>query len=446
MPRRSRRHQAGAAIFALLAAVVAPVAAAGPAQAAFPGANGKVYYVANPNGDDEVYSMNADGTGSVQLTSNSAADGSAVASADGTKLAFISDRTGGPQLWTMNTDGTGQSQVASDGITTSRFLSNAVSWSPGDRIFYSNSADEIVSVNPDGTNVSHLGLTGFDPVVSPDGSQLAYIVVDPDTETTNAWVADSDGTDAAQVTQYSTAQSGVFSPDWAPDGDRIAFMQDVSGSQKIVSYPPGGGSALDYTTGPSPVLPQWSPDGTKIAYVLASDNTLHTINADANGGNDIDTVVRTMPGSAVGPGLVTDWAVAPPAPAQADIAVTLAAHAPPLLAGAITYTMTATNNGPGSTASATISSVLPWHTTSVTGLSTGCAYTAATRTVACTVTGLAASARAQKTFRANLAPLTVGIPLNATATRTASSPADPNPANDQAAAGCHVVTGLIILC
>jgi hypothetical protein len=42
--------------------------------------------------------------------------------------------------------------------------------------------------------------------------------------------------------------------------------------------------------------------------------------------------------------------------------------------------------------------------------------------------------------------LTVGLPLSATAVRAASTPTDPNPANDRATANCAVVTGLIILC
>lgn len=441
MYRRSRRHQAGAAVFALLAAVLTPVVAAGPAHAALPGPNGKMFYVADTDGDNEIYSMNPDGTGSIQLTSNTADDGGAVASADGTKLAFISDRTGSPQLWTMNADGTGQTQVASDGITPSPSLSTAVSWSPDGRIFYAGEGEMIMSVNPDGTGSQRLGMTGSDPAVSPDGSKLVWLVVDPDAGTTNAWIGKSDGSTGAPLTQHTEPQTGLQSPEWAPGSDRIAFVRNTSGSKKIVTYTPDGASFNEYATGLSPVLPQWSPDDAKMAYVQASDNTLHTLRTDDN----TDTVVRTMPTSTAGPGLVTDWAAASTAP-EADIAVTLTARAPLLLAGAITYTLTATNNGPGALTSGTVTTKLPPHTTSVTGLPTGCTYTAATRTVTCTVPALAPTAGTQNTFRANLALLTVGIPLNATATRTASSPADPNPANDQAKARCNVVTGLLILC
>lgn len=65
--------------------VLALLADATPAQAAFPGANGKLYYVAT----DQIFSMNADGTGITQLTSDYTMKIRVNATADGTKLAFL---------------------------------------------------------------------------------------------------------------------------------------------------------------------------------------------------------------------------------------------------------------------------------------------------------------------------------------------------------------------
>jgi hypothetical protein len=42
--------------------------------------------------------------------------------------------------------------------------------------------------------------------------------------------------------------------------------------------------------------------------------------------------------------------------------------------------------------------------------------------------------------------LTLCLPCTVTATRTASAPADPNPANDSATRTCTVITSLIINC
>lgn len=133
-------------------------------------------------------------------------------------------------------------------------------------------------------------------------------------------------------------------------------------------------------------------------------------------------------------------------PPAADLAVSLKATAPLLLAGYIDYTQTTTTNGPATADSATVTTQLHPYTTSVTGLPAGCAYAPAGKKVTCTLTALADAAGATKTFRAHVAPLTIGLHVNATATRTTGSPGDPDPANDTATAHCAVVTGLIVLC
>jgi hypothetical protein len=54
-----------------------------PAEAAFPGPNGKIYFassrmtgegVNNPEGDSEIFAMNPDGTGLEQITTNARGD------------------------------------------------------------------------------------------------------------------------------------------------------------------------------------------------------------------------------------------------------------------------------------------------------------------------------------------------------------------------------------
>src|SRR5215210_226152 len=86
--------------FALAAGVLMLAAAvtAKPAEAAFPGANGKIAFtsdrvtLANPTGDREIFTMNPNGTGVTQLTDNTEPDYSPAFSADGTRIAFVSQR------------------------------------------------------------------------------------------------------------------------------------------------------------------------------------------------------------------------------------------------------------------------------------------------------------------------------------------------------------------
>ncbi len=130
-------------------------------------------------------------------------------------------------------------------------------------------------------------------------------------------------------------------------------------------------------------------------------------------------------------------------PPAADIAMRLSASSS-LLNPTITYSMTATNRGPGSVSSATVTLRVPDSTTSVSAA--GCTYNSGTKTVSCATGTLALKQAKTFTVRATQGTLTVGLPLSATARRAASTPNDPNASNDVATASCAVVTGLIILC
>jgi Tol biopolymer transport system component len=105
-------------IAALLALVLAPVA-----HATYPGENGKIYFSALCEGCNQydIYSVNPDGSGLENVTDvvtdgpdlpDSAYDPSV--SADGKRMAFAVDSQATAQIWIMNTDGTGALQLTND--------------------------------------------------------------------------------------------------------------------------------------------------------------------------------------------------------------------------------------------------------------------------------------------------------------------------------------------
>src|SRR5215216_4525288 len=72
--------------------------------------NGRILFSSDREtpGYPDVYSMNPDGTGITRLTTEPSADGLAVWSPDGKKVAFISDRHDPLyDIYVMNADGTG---------------------------------------------------------------------------------------------------------------------------------------------------------------------------------------------------------------------------------------------------------------------------------------------------------------------------------------------------
>lgn len=130
---------------------------------------------------------------------------------------------------------------------------------------------------------------------------------------------------------------------------------------------------------------------------------------------------------------------------EADVGVDLQAQSG-LLTTSIPYTLHITNNGPAAASNAAVTTQLPASTQAVSGLPGDCAYNPGTDQVTCTVSSLASGAATSRSFSARQGLLTIGLPLSATATRTASTPPDPNPANDTSTASCLALTPLLVLC
>ena len=100
---------------ALAVGVVIAAVGSGAAQAAFPGANGRIVFVSNRDaGNQDIYTMNSDGSLRLNLTRHPADYRRPSWSADGRSIVFSSDRNGGgQQIYSMNADGSGLAQLTS---------------------------------------------------------------------------------------------------------------------------------------------------------------------------------------------------------------------------------------------------------------------------------------------------------------------------------------------
>lgn len=75
------------------------------------GPDGKIYYAAISSGNDEIWSINPDGSGQRQLTSGSTDETKPLVSPDGKVVYFVSNRSGAAQVWRMNSDGSDPRQI-----------------------------------------------------------------------------------------------------------------------------------------------------------------------------------------------------------------------------------------------------------------------------------------------------------------------------------------------
>jgi hypothetical protein len=178
---------------------------------------GKIVFVSNRDGNDEIYSMNYDGSGVTRLTNNSSEDFSPDWSPDGSKIVFDSDRSGGYEIYVMSADGSNQQKI------TSMPDSYSPQWSPdGTRIAFVHdmgSGTIIFTMNPDGSDlfqVTDPAMYADSPCWSPDGSKIAFI---GSLTTYGVYQVNVDGTDQSLL----YASNGLASFAWSPDGTHLAL-------------------------------------------------------------------------------------------------------------------------------------------------------------------------------------------------------------------------------
>ena len=279
--------------------LVASLLAGVPANATFPGSNGKI--VVDSHG--HILSVNPDGSDRVDLMAgaNFCAHEPAM-SPDGTRIAFgYSACRGDPRygIGVMNIDGSNPIQVTTEDPSVAQ-LDSAPTWSPdGSKIaFVRSSPNDLLVMNQDGSGVTNL-TENFDRIVedpewSPDGSKIAF------DDTNDIYVVAADGsTDPAILTPQGGESQKA--PTWKPDGSKIAY---VGVATTIHTMDPSGGQDAVIVSGLREVWDvAWSPDGSKLAYIDdkggSFEEELWTVDAD---GTDVTRLN-------VDTDLALDWAV-----------------------------------------------------------------------------------------------------------------------------------------
>jgi TolB protein len=171
---------------------------------------------------DDVWSINADGTGLTRLTRSPWPEFDPAWSPDGTRIAYRSEPHDYPQLWVMNANGSEQHRLTRDG--------------------------------------------GF-PDWSPDGSMIAYAPGGGPSGRSGIAIINSDGSAQHRVPHTDFGEY----PSWSPDGKRIAFNNNLAGSGRMYIVNIDGSGLVDLSGVGEGHEVDWSPDGSSILFASGRD-------------------------------------------------------------------------------------------------------------------------------------------------------------------------------
>jgi len=244
----------------------------------------KIAFASNRDGNQEIYVMNADGSGVTRLTDNPAEDHSPVWSPDGGTIAFVSNRNGNAEIYLMAADGRGQTN-----LTENPAEDYDPAWAGnGARLAFTTSRDDPIRtdiwvMNFDGSGQTKLRNFGVSPAWSPDNSRIAGVFRFGGLTHLGVMPAD------ASAEPQPLLQMGLSNfPAWSPDGRRLAFENAESPENSEILVINADGSNLVNLTNNRDIIdlyPTWSPDGSRLAFVSDRDGNqeIYVMGADGSG-------------------------------------------------------------------------------------------------------------------------------------------------------------------
>ncbi len=182
--------------------------------------DGKVIFSSAMSGNDEIWSINADGSGQRQLTNDTADESAPVVSPDNNSIFFASNRTGEAHVWRMNADGSNQEQITKTEGGYPLSVSSDGKW-----LYYHHGLNRTlwrVSTTPSGEEQSILNKRKNRFAVSPDGLRIVFLEKQ-DEENILMIISLADG-QTIKTFKLADGRARLVDLEWSRDGENLAYI------------------------------------------------------------------------------------------------------------------------------------------------------------------------------------------------------------------------------
>ncbi len=241
----------------------------------------RIAFASDKPGNDDIFVINADGSGLDQLTNDPALDTEPSWSPDGTQIVFATyreDPTKPLKLYLMNAaDGSNQRRLMNDLDGSGR----SPSWSPdGQWIAFHSEQDgntDIYKVRVDGTELTRLTThqeSDREPVWSPDGQSILFLSdrAEDDGDHNELYIMDAVAGDESEVKRLTTNEGSEGEGSWSPDGSKILFDSDFEDDRDIYVMNADGADLRRVADRDYDLHASFAPDGERFVFDSSVNN------------------------------------------------------------------------------------------------------------------------------------------------------------------------------
>lgn len=185
--------------------------------------DGKIFFSSSMSGNNEIWSVQQDGSGQRQLTNDPADDMVPIVSPNGNSIFFTSNRTGEVHVWRMNADGSNQTQITKKEGGKPLFVTPDGRW-----LYYHHGIDRTlwrVPTTPSGEEQLVWDKRKNRFAVSPDGLRFAFLE-EQGKENILIIVSLTDGS-IVKTFKLADERANMIELKWSSDGENLAYILAV---------------------------------------------------------------------------------------------------------------------------------------------------------------------------------------------------------------------------